>query len=260
MSRRPRALVTGASAGIGRSLAEILARRGHDLVVVARDGARLEQLADELRRADAVCCEVVVADLADDRQLHDVASRLAEGDAVDVVVNNAGYGSSGHFVDSQLDVEVGEIRLNIEALTVLSYAALTAMVPRGKGGLLNVSSTAGFQPTPNQAVYGATKAYVTSFTEALHEEVLRSGVRVTALCPGFTRTEFHERGNIDTRRMPSFVWMDAGDVAKAGLDGLEANRAVVVPGAANKVLAGATHLGPRSFVRSASGMVTRRLR
>ncbi len=260
MSRRPSALVTGASSGIGKAFARLLARRGHDLILVARDRVRLEQLAAELGRAHAVSCEVLVADLADESELHLVEERLYEGDALDVLVNNAGYGSAGAFVDGSLEAGVGQIRLNIQALTVLSHAGLKAMVARGRGGLLNVSSTAGFQPTPKQAVYGATKAYVTSFTEALHEEVLKSGVHVTALCPGFTRTEFHERGKIDTGRLPSFVWMGADEVAKAGLDGLEANRAIVVPGVANKLAAAATHLGPRSVVRSASGLVTRRFR
>jgi short-subunit dehydrogenase len=260
MARHSCALVTGASSGIGKAFAELLATRGHDLVLVARDDARLARLADELRRRHAISCEVLVADLSEDDQLRRVASRLTSGDAVDLVVNNAGLGSSGPFVDDSLETAVGQIQLNILGLTVLAHAALSAMVPRRAGGLLNVSSTAGFQPTPNQAVYGATKAYVTSLTEALHEEVLQSGVHVTALCPGFTRTEFHMRGKIDTSRLPSFLWMDAAAVAKAGLDGLDANRAVVVPGAANKVLAGATHLGPRNVVRMGSAIVTRRLR
>ena len=253
------ALVTGASSGIGRSLSGALATRGYDLVLVARDAERLGELSAELSRRHAVHCEVLAADLAADEGLAAVERRIRDGDPLDVVVNNAGFGTAEPFASDRVGAAVGQIRLNVVALTVLSHAALSTMVPRRRGGLLNVSSTASFQPTPGQAVYGATKAFVTSLTESLHEEVAGSGVHVTALCPGFTRTEFHTRASIDPAGIPEFMWASPAAVAEAGLAALEANRAICITGGVNKVLAAATHLAPRSLIRRSAGRVVRRL-
>ncbi len=193
---RRSALVTGASAGIGAAFAEALAREQYDLVLVARRADRLEELAKRLRDARGVAIEVLAADLTDGAGLARVVARVEEGPP-DLLVNNAGHGSFGNFAELDIDREVGEIQLNVVALVRLTRAALPGMIRRGHGAIINVSSMAGFQPMPFNATYGATKAFVNSFTEALHEELRGTGVRVQALCPGFTRTDRvpgHRRG------------------------------------------------------------------
>jgi len=226
------ALITGASIGIGEQFSRQLAQRGHDVVLVARDVARLEALAKEIE-AGGTNAEVLPADLTDAGQLAAVEARAR---TVDVLVNNAGFGSFGAFHTLDIETEMREIGLNVMALVRLTHAAAAGMVERGSGGILNVSSLAGFQPGPSNATYGATKAFVTSFTEAVHEELRGTGVNVTVLCPGFTHTEFQERANAPASDVPGFMWQEAPEVARAGLDGLERNKAVVIPGAVNKVM------------------------
>jgi short-subunit dehydrogenase len=248
---KPVALVTGASAGIGEEFARQLAERGNDLVLVARDKARLDALAESLN----VQCEVLSADLTDAAQLATVEARAR---SVDILVNNAGFGTYGRFAELDLDTEIREINLNVVALVRLTHAAAGPMVERGKGGILNVSSLAGNQSGPLNATYSATKAFVTSFTEGVHEELNGTGVAVTALCPGFTHTEFQDRANVPASDVPSFMWQNAPEVAKAGLDGLARNRAVVVPGGLNKILGGASSIAPRSVTRRASALILKR--
>jgi len=252
---RPIALVTGASSGIGAQFARVLAGRGHDLVLVARDRARLESLAKELGDTYGVAGEVVPADLTDSAQLAAVEER-ARG--VDLLVNNAGFGTYGRFVDLDVDGEDREVRCNVLAVVRLTHAAASAMVERGRGGILNVASIAGFQPTPFDATYGATKAFVLSFTQALHEELKGTGVAVSVLCPGFTRTEFQARAGIDDSSIPSFLWQEADVVARAGLDGLAKNRAVVIPGAINRVAGNLTLVTPDAVTRRVASIVMRR--
>jgi hypothetical protein len=252
---RPVALVTGASAGIGEQFARILAARGHDLVLVARDRARLEALAKDLEAAHGNTNEVLAADLADPRQLAAVEARA---ETVDLLINNAGFGTFGNFHELDADTEEREIRVNVVAVSRLTHAAARGMVARGRGGILNVSSIAGFQPTPNDATYAATKAFVLSFTEAVHEELKPTGVRVSCLAPGFTRTEFQQRAGIDGSKLPAFAWQDAATVARAGLDGLEKNRAVVVPGALNRVAATLSGLTPHGVTRRVAKIVVGR--
>jgi short-subunit dehydrogenase len=254
---RPIALVTGASAGIGAELARLLAV-DHDLVLVARDRARLEALGKELRDAHGAECEVLAADLGDDAQLATVEARIAdESRPVDVVVNNAGFGTVGDFADLPSDREDAMVRLNVLAVVRLSHAAARAMKARGRGGILNVASLGAFAPVPRMAVYGATKAFVASFTQALHEELLGTGVRASCLCPGFTRTEFQQRAGV-TGGGPGFIWASARDVAETGLAGLAANRALVVCGALNKSTAVLTRFTPSVLNRKISGQVLRR--
>jgi short-subunit dehydrogenase len=248
------ALVTGASAGLGEEFARQLAQRGNDLVLVARDQARLEALAKELE-ALGVNAEVLSADLTDPEQLGRVEERVR---TVDVLVNNAGFGSFGAFHTLDLDVETREIDLNVTALVRLTHAALAGMVARGRGGVLNVSSLASFQPGPMNATYGATKAFVTMFTEAVHEECKGTGVAVTALCPGFTHTEFQERASVPANEVPGIMWQNPPEVVKAGLDGLAKNRAIVIPGAVNKVLGNLSAVSPHAISRRASAMVLKR--
>lgn len=256
----PAALVTGASSGIGRAFATLLASRNHDLVLVARTEPRLKELADELSATHGVRAEVLVADLAEDDDLARVEARVARTeDHLDLLVNNAGFGSGGRFIDLPLAGEDGQIRLNVLALMRLTHAALPAMVERGRGGVINVSSIGSLQPTPGFATYGATKAFVTSFSEALHEELRGTGVRVMAVCPGLTRTEFHQRAQLGEVAAPGFAWMSPEDVAKSALAAYERGRALSVPGAANLAVACLTRLFPRVAVRRLSGLATKRL-
>lgn len=258
-SNRPLALVTGASVGIGKAFAEELARRGNDLVLVARNQAQLTELKDNLERRHSIQASVQVADLTIAADVADVAGRITDVDnPVDLLVNNAGRGSHGPFAEAEIDDQLGQIDLNIWALVRLTHAALSAMVPRGSGRVLNVASIAGFQPVPMESVYAATKAFVVTFTEGLYEELRGTGVTVSALCPGFTRSEFQARAGIDSRSLPSFVWQETDEVAVAGLNALEAGKAVCVPGGVNKVLGGVTRVVPRRVVRSTSGAMVRR--
>jgi hypothetical protein len=257
---RPVALVTGASSGIGEQLARRLAERGHDLVLVARDRGRLEVLAKELEAAHHAAAHVLPADLTDAAQLRAVEDRCRDRDApIDVLVNNAGVGSFGDFHALDLESEVREIQLNVVALVRLTHAAAEQMAARGRGGILNVSSLAGFQPGPAMAVYSATKAFVTSFTEAVHEELKGSGIAVTVLCPGFTRTGFQESASVPAAtEVPGFLWQEADEVAVAGLDALAKNRAVAIPGALNKALGAFSSVTPHAITRRIGGAVVKR--
>jgi short-subunit dehydrogenase len=248
-----RALITGASAGIGQEFARQLARDGYDLVLVARDAARLDELAKELESERGVQAEVLAADLTKDDQITGVEARIAADPPVDLVINNAGFGTFGAFHELPRDGEDREVRLNVLAVLRLSHAAAAAMVPRGTGAIINVSSLAGVQPIPYNATYAATKAFVTNFSEALHEELRGTGVHVEVLCPGFTRTEFQERAGYEPSRVPSFAWSTSEDVVTAALDALKKRRAVCVPGTFNKVtnlLSGST---PHAISRRVAG-------
>jgi len=245
--RRRAALVTGASSGIGLELARLLATDGHDLVLVARDAARLEGLAAELSAAHRVECTVVARDLADAEGPQEIFREIARrGVEVDVLVNNAGFGVYGAFASTDLREELGMIRVNVSAVTALAKGVLPGMLARGHGRILNVSSTAAFQPGPLMAVYYATKAYVLSFSEALANEVAGSGVTVTALCPGPTITEFQTRAGVGrTRLFRGPLVQDAATVARAGYRGMIRGRRVVIPGVANRHLVQALRVTPR---------------
>lgn len=230
---RPTALVTGASSGIGRAFAVLLAERGHDVVAVARDEARLRELAAELGD-DRV--EVLPADLATSAGRQRVEERLGDRSRpVDVLVNNAGFGNTGSFVDLDPGAEEAQIEVNVVALARLARAALPLMIERGSGGVINVASIAGFSPAPGNATYGATKAFVIALSLALREELRGTGVRCVALCPGFTRTEFQARAGYAENKIPGPLWQDASTVAKAGLDALGRDPGIAVPGILNKI-------------------------
>jgi uncharacterized protein len=248
------ALITGASIGIGEQFTRQLAARGYDVVLVARDVARLEALAKEIE-AGGVSAEVLAADLTDAAQLAAVEARAR---TVDLLVNNAGFGTFGPFHTLDIETELREINLNVMALVRLTHAAAAGMVERGRGRILNVSSLAGFQPGPSNATYGATKAFVTSFTEAVHEELRGTGVHVTALCPGFTHTEFQARANAPASEVPGFMWQEAPEVARAGLDGVEKNKAIVIPGAVNKVMGNLSAVTPHAITRRVGAAVLKR--
>ena len=250
MDPRPATLITGASAGLGTEFARQCARRGDEVVLVARRADRLETLAAEIGGK----AHVIAADLtAPNMATKVVAETIARGLWVRTLINNAGFGLRGRFDELSLPRQLEMIDLNIRALTNLSFVVINDMVLKGGGSILNVASTAAFQPGPNMAVYFATKAYVLSLTEALHEEWKDRGIKVSALCPGPTRTEFGEVAGIKTLGQFERLAMNAEPVVRAGLDGLEANRAVVIPGAMNKAGAWSTRFAPRSVVRKIAG-------
>jgi hypothetical protein len=249
--------VTGASAGIGEAFARALAARHHDLVLAARRRDRLEALAKELAERHRVAAAVEVADLAEEADLARVAAAVA-ADAPDLLVNNAGFGTLGPFAELEPERELEEIRLNVVALVRLTRAALPGMLARGRGGVVNVSSLAGESAGPFTATYSATKAYVTCFSESLHEELRGTGVIVQALLPGFTRTEFQDVAGVDRELIPSFAWMSAQAVVESSLAALERGDAICIPGAGNRVLGSLTGFAPRGFTRRVLGALQRR--
>ena len=245
------ALVTGATAGIGHAFCRELADRGHDLVIVARNRARLENVSDELRARYSINVEILAADLSKRAQLQRVAKRLADRDRpIDLLVNKAGFGMSKSFLTG--DVADAEAMLDVlcRAVLVLSHASALAMKERGRGAIINVSSVAGFFPT---GTYAAAKAWVTAFTETLAHELAGSGVSATALCPGFTHTELHERLQVDMSKVPKGMWLEADRVVRDCLDDVKAGKVISVPGVQYKLLVGMTQLAPRGLVRVISG-------
>jgi short-subunit dehydrogenase len=256
---RPVALVTGASSGIGKAFAFALADRGHDVVVVARDTARLEVLAKELGDAYGAATEVLTADLSDPNGLTAVEARLSDSSRpVELLVNNAGFGTSGHFESLPIDREQQEIELNVLALVRLTHAALGPQIARGSGGVINVASIAAYQPTPGNATYGATKAFVRSFSQAIHEELKGTGVKCMVLSPGFTRTEFQSRAGFDSSEVPGFLWQEAATCVQHALRAYDKGRAECVPGALNGVTAAFTAAAPHVVTRKIAGAVVSR--
>lgn len=249
-----RALVTGASTGLGAEFARQLAARDVALVLVARRGDALEELAATL----PVAAEVLVADLGTTAGTDRVADRLGADPGIDLLVNNAGFGAYGTFGGIDAAHQAAMIDLNVRAVTVLAHAAATAQLARGEGGILNVGSTAGFQPDPFGAVYGATKAYVRSFTEALHEELADTGVHVMLLAPGFTETEFQRVAGVAEGAVPAAARMTAEPVVAAALADFASGRAVSVPGAVNKLSALGSDLTPSAVTRRVSRRVHER--
>jgi len=245
------ALVTGASAGLGVEFARQLSKRGHRLVLAARRKDRLEELAKELGKARAIAIDLSKKDSA--AKL--LADLEANGETVELLVSNAGFGLIGRFAELDAKRERQMIDLNVGTLTDLCRAVAPQMIARKSGGILNVASTAAFQPGPKMAVYFATKAFVLSLTEALHEELKPHGVKVSCLCPGPTRTEFGDVAGFGGNGMFDRVAMEAPDVVKAGLDGLARNKAVVVPGLVNKLTANSGRFAPRSIVRKIAGAI-----
>lgn len=252
------ALVTGASAGLGRAFAVEIADRGHDVILVARDAGRLEQLATEIERRYAVRTEVLPADLADRAQLQRVADRIGDlARPVDLLVNNAGFGVRRRFSTGDLAEEERAMDVMVRAVLVTSHAASTAMRTRGHGAILNVSSVASFTA---MGTYAAIKSWVTVFSEALSSELAGTGVTVTAVCPGFVRTEFHDRAQMDMSTLPDGWWLQAHRVAQEALEAVSAGKVISIPSARYKALLGLVRLLPRPLVRATSGSLAIRRR
>jgi hypothetical protein len=244
------ALITGASSGIGRELARCFADGGADLVLVARREEALRTVADELESEHGITARVMPSDLAKPdapQALFDQCA--AEGITVDVVVNNAGFGARGPVAELDTQRQVDMVQVNVTALTRLTRLFLPGMLDRGHGGVLNVASTAAFQPGPNMSVYYATKAYVLSFTEGLAEEVRGTGVHVSCLAPGATDTEFVDRADMEDTTLFKLGAMTPDDVARAGYEGFRSNTTLVVPGALNKLTAASVRFIPRTVAR-----------
>ena len=255
MARMPTALVTGATSGIGWAYAERLAAQGLDLVLVSRDSARLEARAAELRDAYAVAVEVLPADLADREQLRTVETRLCDpARPVVWLVNNAGFGLNSPFGETDVRDEERVIDVMVRAVVVLTKAAVPGMVERGFGVIVNVSSIAGFL---RFGTYSAAKSHVTVFSEGLADELAGTGVRIQALCPGLTRTEFHERSGDDVTSTPGFVWSTPQQVVDASVRAVARDRVTVVPGWVNAWVPTAVRLVPRGLVRRVRAQVRR---
>ena len=252
------ALVTGSTAGIGAAFARALAAEGSDLVLVARDAARLETVATELRGRHGVEVEVLPADLTDRAASLAVEQRLADpGRPVDMLVNNAGMGLKGQFWETDLADQERMLDLNCTAVLRLTHAALRAMVPRKRGDVLVVSSIAGFTPGA-RGPYSATKAWATAFTESVSAQLAGTGVRASVVAPGFVHTEFHDRAGLDMARVPEWTWLDADDVAATALRGHRAGKVLSVPGAHYKAIVVASRIVPRSATRRVTELVRRR--
>ncbi len=247
-TQKKTALITGASSGIGLDFARLFAEGGYDVVLVARTESKLKALADELGTKHGVRALAVAADLADPAAPGRLMERLkAEGLQVDVLVNNAGYAGYGAFAETDARMELDMIQVNIVALTALTKAVLPGMLARNSGRILNVASTAAFQPGPLMAVYYATKAYVLSFSEALANETQGTGVTITCLCPGPTKTGFQGRAKMEESKLvKGKEMMDSRTVARAGYEALVRGQAVVIPGFMNKMLATSVRFLPRS--------------
>ncbi len=250
------ALITGASSGIGRAFAHLFAKDGHALVLVARRRAVLDELAAELTRTYQVSVHVIPCDLSNpDAPAQLYAALQRSSSVIDVLVNNAGFGMQGAFAELPLDRQLQMIQLNVTALTTLTHLLLPSMIARRNGGVLNVGSTAGFQPGPFMASYYATKAYVVSFTEALADELSGSGVRVTCLAPGPTSTSFASEAGVADSRLFRGGTMSAEEVARIGYEAWQQGKPLVIAGARNRFSAFIVRLAPRSYVRK----VVRRL-
>jgi len=229
------ALVTGASAGIGAEFARELAARGAALILVARRKEKLDALSVELHERHGVAIEVLPADLAEDEDLELVERRIAAAETLDLLVNNAGFGSPGPFSKNEVERFLTMIQVHVAASVRLTRAALKGMTARGRGDIINVASIAAFSPLSG-SVYSATKAFLVNFSENLQYELARTGVRIQALCPGLTHTEFHEVSGADTSALPGFLWMSAPDVARISLRALGRRKVVCVPGLKNRLI------------------------
>ena len=249
---RPVALITGPTSGLGAGFARRYALEGYDLVLVARDAARLEQLAGELQHEAGARVEVIPADLAVAADRAKVADRLRAG--VQVLVNNAGFGTSGEFWTADFAQLQAQLDVNVTAVMELTHAALPSMIAARSGSVINVASVAGLLPGRG-STYSASKAWVIAFTEGLANGLGGTGVGVHALCPGFVHTEFHARAGIDMAGTPSFLWLEVNDVVRDCLAGVAAGKVVIVPGLQYKALTTGGRMVPRNLVRAITKVV-----
>ncbi|WP_344014184.1 SDR family oxidoreductase [Streptomyces thermospinosisporus] len=250
------ALITGSTSGIGAAFARRLAADGHDLVLVARDTGRLREQATELHDRHGIEAEVLTADLAEDAGIEAVAERLRDRkNPVDLLINNAGFGNKGRYLDVPMADELRMLKVHCEAVLRLTSAAAETMRERGRGGVVNVASVAAFVP---RGTYGASKAWVVQFTQGAAKDLADSGVRLMALCPGFVRTEFHDRAGMGTDNIPKWMWLDADKVATTALEDLARGKTVSIPDPRYKTLMGAAKLVPRGMLGTISSRTGRK--
>ncbi|MFJ8540918.1 SDR family NAD(P)-dependent oxidoreductase [Streptomyces sp. NPDC093586] len=250
------ALITGSTAGIGAAFARRLAADGHDLVLVARDIERLREQATELHDRHGIEAEVLTADLATDAGIEAVAARLGDRrNPVDLLINNAGFGNKGRFLEVPVADELTMLKVHCEAVLRLTAAATESMRARGRGGVVNVASVAAFVP---RGTYGASKAWVVQFTQGVAKDLADSGVRLMALCPGFVRTEFHERAGMGTDNIPNWMWLDADKLVAAALADLSRGKSLSIPDPRYKALMGAAKLVPRGMLGGISSRTGRK--
>jgi uncharacterized protein len=257
---RPLAVVTGASAGIGKEFCERLAARGYDLIVVAREGNRLEALSQDLEQRHGIEVEVFPADLTIDTDVSLVAERLTRSPRLALLVNNAGFGTRGTLADASPALQEAMLRLHTVAPMRLAQAALPVLVKNGRGAIVNVSSVASFLYSAGNVNYCATKAYLTTFSEGLAAELAGTGVQVQALCPGFTRSEFHQRMEADVTQLPRWMWLSATLVVETSLRSLErGGRVVCIPGLRYKLMVFLLRHLPRRLIRRLSTLRASRM-
>ncbi|MEU3525425.1 SDR family oxidoreductase [Streptomyces sp. NPDC038707] len=250
------ALITGSTAGIGAAFARRLAADGQDLVLVARDTGRLREQATELHDRHGVEVEVLTADLAGDEGIEAVAGRLGDRkNPVDLLINNAGFGNKGRYLDVSMADELRMLKVHCEAVLRLTSAAAGAMRERGRGGVVNVASVAAFVP---RGTYGASKAWVVQFTQGAARDLAGSGVRLMALCPGFVRTEFHQRAGMGTDNIPGWLWLDADKLVAAALADLARGRTLSIPDPRYKALMGLVKVTPRALLGGISSRTGRK--
>ncbi|WP_017239629.1 SDR family NAD(P)-dependent oxidoreductase [Streptomyces sp. SS] len=250
------ALITGATAGIGAAFARRLAADGHDVVLVARDTKRLREQATELHDRHGVEAEVLAADLSDEKGIAAVEARLSDPKRpVDMLVNNAGFGNKGRFLEVSMADELKMLTVHCEAVLRLTSAAAASMNERGRGAVVNVASVAAFVP---RGTYGASKAWVVQFTQGAARDLAGSGVRLMALCPGFVRTEFHERAGMGTDNIPGWMWLDADKLVSAALSDLERGKTLSIPDPRYKALMGVVKLAPRGLLGGVSSRAGRK--
>ncbi|MBT2367851.1 SDR family oxidoreductase [Streptomyces sp. ISL-10] len=250
------ALITGATAGIGAAFARRLAAEGRNLVLVARDTERLQEQATELHDRHGIEAEVLTADLAEEDGIAAVEKRLADRrHPVDLLINNAGFGNKGRFLEVSMADELTMLKVHCEAVMRLTAAAAGPMRERGRGGVVNVASVAAFVP---RGTYGASKAWVVQFTQGVARDLAGSGVRLMALCPGFVRTEFHERAGMGTDNIPGWLWLDADRLVTSALADLAKGKSLSVPDPRYKALMGVVKLAPRNLLGGVSSRAGRK--
>jgi len=249
-------LITGATSGIGAAFARRLARDGHDVVLVARDEERLQKQAADLHDRHGVDASVLAADLSTDEGISAVEARLRDREQpVDLLINNAGFGHKGEYLEVPMADELAMLKVHCEAVLRLTTAAVETMRERRKGGVVNVASVAAFVPS---GTYGASKAWVVQFTQGVAQDLVGTGVRLMALCPGFVRTEFHQRAGMDAKGIPGWMWLDADRLVDAAMKDLARRKSVSVPDPRYKVISGATRLLPRNGITRASSSTRRK--